>query len=115
MAPIKRPPFRADHVGSLLRPQELLQARERRQSGELSAAGLRQIEDRCIRDVVKMQEDIGLQSITDGEYRRTIWHADFLRQIDGVIVKEGVAAQTAESRRKFQSGERGNRTDADAI
>ena len=80
------PPFRADHVGSLLRPQELLQARERRQSGELSAAALRQIEDRCIRDVVKMQEDIGLESITDGEYRRTIWHADFLRQINGVIV-----------------------------
>jgi 5-methyltetrahydropteroyltriglutamate--homocysteine methyltransferase len=103
MADIKKPPFRADHVGSLLRPQELLQARERRQSGELSAAALRQIEDRCIRDVVKMQEDIGLQSITDGEYRRTIWHADFLRQINGVIVKEGVAAQSGVAR-KFQSG-----------
>lgn len=98
------PPFRADHVGSLLRPQELLQARERRQTGEISAAALRQIEDRCIRDVVKMQEDIGLESITDGEYRRTIWHADFLRQIDGVIVKEGVAAQSGVSR-KFQSGD----------
>ena len=104
MADIKKAPFRADHVGSLLRPQELLQARERRQSGELSAAALRQIEDRCIRDVVKMQEDIGLQSITDGEYRRTIWHADFLRQINGVIVKEGVAAQRGVAR-KFQSGD----------
>ena len=104
MADIKKAPFRADHVGSLLRPQELLQARERRQSGELSAAALRQVEDRCIRDVVKMQEDIGLQSITDGEYRRTIWHADFLRQIDGVIVKEGVAAQSGVAR-KFQSGD----------
>lgn len=99
-----RPPFRADHVGSLLRPQELLQARERRQTGEISAAALRQIEDRCIRDVVKMQEDIGLESITDGEYRRTIWHADFLRQINGVIVKEGVAAQSGVTR-KFQSGD----------
>jgi len=99
----ERPPFRADHVGSLLRPPELLQARERRQSGELSAAASRQIEDRCICDVVKMQEDIGLQSITDGEYRRTIWHADFLRQIKGVIVKEGVAAQSGVAR-KFQSG-----------
>jgi 5-methyltetrahydropteroyltriglutamate--homocysteine methyltransferase len=98
-----RPPFRADHVGSLLRPQELLRARERRQSGELSATALRQIEDRCIRDVVKMQEDIGLQSITDGEYRRTIWHADFLRRIDGVTVKEGVAA-TGGVTRRFQSG-----------
>jgi len=99
-----RPPFRADHVGSLLRPQELLQARERRQIREMSAAALRQIEDRCIRDVVKMQEDIGLQSITDGEYRHTIWHADFLRQINGVIVKEGVAAQSGVVRR-FQSGD----------
>ena len=99
-----RPPFRADHVGSLLRPQEVLQARERRQIGEMSAAALRQIEDRCIRDVVKMQEDIGLQSITDGEYRRTIWHADFIRQINGVIVKEGVAAQSGVAR-KFQSGD----------
>ncbi len=104
MADIKKTPFRADHVGSLLRPQELLQARERRQTGELSAAELRQIEDRCIRDVVKMQEDIGLQSITDGEYRRTIWHADFLRQINGVIVKEGVANESGVVR-KFQSGD----------
>lgn len=104
MADIKETPFRADHVGSLLRPQELLQARERRQTGELSAAELRQIEDRCIRDVVKMQEDIGLQSITDGEYRRTIWHADFLRQINGVIVKEGVANESGVVR-KFQSGD----------
>ena len=114
MADIKKPPFRADHVGSLLRPQELLQARERRQSGELSAAALRQIEDRCIRDVVKMQEDIGLQSITDGEYRRTIWHADFLRQINGVIVKEGVAAQRRSSQKVSVRGQR-NRADADEI
>jgi methionine synthase II (cobalamin-independent) len=104
MAEIKNAPFRADHVGSLLRPQELLQARERRQNGELSAAELRQIEDRCIRDVVKMQEDIGLQSITDGEYRRTIWHADFLRQINGVVVKEGGANESGVVR-KFQSGD----------
>ena len=105
MADIKKAPFRADHVGSLLRPQELLRARERRQSGELSAAALRQIEDHCIRDVVKMQEDIGLQSISDGEYRRTNWHADFLRQFDGVTVKEGVA-ETGAVARRFQSGEK---------
>jgi len=104
MAEFKKAPFRADHVGSLLRPQALLQARERRQSGEMSAAALRHIEDRCIRDVVKMQEDIGLQSITEGEYRRTIWHADFLRQIEGVAVKEGVA-ETGGVARRFQSGE----------
>jgi methionine synthase II (cobalamin-independent) len=98
-------PFRADHVGSLLRPQELLRARDGWQRGELSPTALRQIEDRCIRDVVKMQEDIGLQGITDGEYRRTIWHADFLRQIKGVTVKEGVA-DTVVVARRFQSGEK---------
>ena len=100
-----RPPFRADHVGSLLRPPELLLAREKHAKGDLSADGLREIEDRSIREVVKMQEDIGLQGITDGEYRRTIWHADFLRQIDGVTVKEGVA-ETGGVARRFQSGEK---------
>ena len=99
-----KPPFRADHVGSLLRPQELLHARERLQRGEITATVLREIEDRCIRDVVKMQEDLGLQGITDGEYRRRIWHADFLRQIEGVAVKEGVAA-TGGVTRRFQSGD----------
>ena len=96
-------PFRADHVGSLLRPPELLSAREQHQGGTLSSASLRDIEDRCIRDVAKLQEEIGLQGITDGEYRRTIWHADFLRQIEGVSVKEGVA-DGAGVARKFQSG-----------
>jgi 5-methyltetrahydropteroyltriglutamate--homocysteine methyltransferase len=85
------PPFRADHVGSLLRPAELLRTREQRQQGTISAEALRATEDRSIRDVAKLQEEIGLQGITDGEYRRTIWHADFLRQIEGVRVKEGVA------------------------
>jgi len=96
-------PFRADHVGSLLRPPELLRAREEHQQGTLSAESLREIEDRCIRAVAKLQEEIGLQGITDGEYRRTIWHADFLRQIEGVSVKEGVAASGGVVR-KFQSG-----------
>lgn len=96
-------PFRADHVGSLLRPPELLAAREQRQRDELSAEALRSVEDRCIRQVVKLQEDIGLRGITDGEYRRTIWHADFLRQFEGVAVKEGVAEQGVA--RKFKSGE----------
>jgi 5-methyltetrahydropteroyltriglutamate--homocysteine methyltransferase len=99
----KLAPFRADHVGSLLRPPELLSAREQHQGGTLSSASLREIEDRCIRDVAKLQEEIGLQGITDGEYRRTIWHADFLRQIEGVSVKEGVA-DGAGVARKFQSG-----------
>ena len=91
----KNAPFRADHVGSLLRPPELLRAREQHQKGTLSAESLRAIENRCIRAVAKLQEEIGLQGITDGEYRRTIWHADFLREIDGVGVKEGVAESGA--------------------
>jgi 5-methyltetrahydropteroyltriglutamate--homocysteine methyltransferase len=98
-----RPPFRADHVGSLLRPPELLRAREQHQQGTLSAESLREIEDRCIGGVAKLQEEIGLQGITDGEYRRTIWHADFLRQIEGVSVQEGAAADDGVTRR-FQSG-----------
>ena len=78
-----RPPFRADHVGSLLRPAELLDARERFKNSEISAAELRAIEDAAIRNVVKMQEDVGLQGITDGEFRRASWHMDFLYQLGG--------------------------------
>jgi len=78
------PPFRADHVGSLLRPKELLQAREDHQAGRIPATELRNIEDDSIGKVAKMQEDIGLQGITDGEFRRTTWHMDFLCQIGGV-------------------------------
>jgi 5-methyltetrahydropteroyltriglutamate--homocysteine methyltransferase len=98
-----KPPFRADHVGSLLRPPELLRAREQRQQGTISPEPLRATEDRSIRDVVKLQEEIELQGITDGEYRRTIWHADFLRQIEGFSVNEGVAENEGVAR-KFQSG-----------
>src|SRR5262252_1348458 len=84
------PPFRADHVGSFLRPQALLDARAKRQAGELSAAQLREVEDRSIRDVVRMQEDLGLQGVTDGEYRRTFFHVDFLEQLDGVETSGGI-------------------------
>ena len=96
----KKAPFRANHVGSLLRPPELLQAREKQQKGEINAAQLREIEDRCIRDAVKMQEDVGMQGITDGEYRRTLWHADFLSQFDGIKVVEGLLQDSA---RHFQN------------
>src|SRR4030095_1993716 len=98
-----RPPFRADHVGSLLRPPAPLRAREQYQQGTLSAESLREIEDSSIRDVAKLQEEISLQAITDGEYRRTIWHADFLRQIARVTVKEGAADGDGVAR-KFRSG-----------
>ena len=79
-----RPPFRAEHVGSLLRPPALKRARDAHQRGEITAAQLREAEDDAIGDAVRMQEDLGLQSITDGELRRTTWHMDFLHQIGGV-------------------------------
>jgi len=78
-----RPPFRADHVGSLLRPPSLLEARARLNKGEITAAQLRTVEDDAIREVVKLQEDAGLQGITDGEFRRGSWHMDFLYQLGG--------------------------------
>ncbi len=78
-----RPPFRADHVGSLLRPPALLRARDRFKNGEISAAQLRTIEDASIVDVVRMQEEAGLQGVTDGEFRRGSWHMDFLYQLGG--------------------------------
>ena len=78
------PPFRADHVGSLLRPANLLKAREQRAAGEITAEELRSTEDDAIRDVVRMQRDVGLRSATDGEFRRTSWHMDFIYQLGGV-------------------------------
>jgi 5-methyltetrahydropteroyltriglutamate--homocysteine methyltransferase len=78
------PPFRADHVGSLLRPKSLLQARDSHKRREVSASQLRAAEDNAIREVVRMQEDLGLQAVTDGEFRRGSWHMDFLYQIGGV-------------------------------
>src|SRR5258708_27232607 len=90
MANARKAPFRANHVGSLLRPPELRQAREKREKGEMSAAQLRDVEDRCIRDAGKMQEDVGMQGITDGEFRRTLCHADFLSQIERVKVVGGL-------------------------
>ncbi len=78
------PPFRADHVGSLLRPKPLLQAREAHKRGALSGAELRDAEDSAIREVVRQQEDLGLQAVTDGEFRRSSWHMDYLYQVGGV-------------------------------
>jgi len=79
-----KPPFRADHVGSLLRPPELLRAREEFAAGRISADELRGVEDDAIRVAVRMQEDVGLQSATDGEFRRASWHMDFIYQLDGI-------------------------------
>ena len=79
-----KPPFRADHVGSLLRPPELLRAREEHEAGRISNDELRAAEDDAIRDVVRMQEEVGLQSATDGEFRRASWHMDFIYQLGGI-------------------------------
>ncbi len=81
---MRKPPFRADHVGSFLRPAELIEARAAFREGRIDAAALRRSEDEAIRAVVAMQEGLGLQGITDGEFRRTYFHTDFLLQLDGV-------------------------------
>jgi 5-methyltetrahydropteroyltriglutamate--homocysteine methyltransferase len=78
------PPFRADHVGSLLRPPELLRAREDFSAGRIEEAELRAVEDEAIRSVIRMQEEVGLQSATDGEFRRSSWHMDFIYELGGI-------------------------------
>jgi 5-methyltetrahydropteroyltriglutamate--homocysteine methyltransferase len=79
-----KPPFRADHVGSLLRSRPVKEARAKHAAGEIGAAALQAVEDREIADLIRKQEDVGLQSITDGEFRRYMWHMDFLEGLDGV-------------------------------
>src|SRR3954470_4994110 len=83
------PPFRADHVGSLLRPPELLQARDGFKEGRIDATELRGIEDEAIREAVRRQEEVGLQSATDGEFRRASWHMDFIYALDGITKEAG--------------------------
>jgi 5-methyltetrahydropteroyltriglutamate--homocysteine methyltransferase len=80
----KTPPFRADHVGSFLRPGYLLEARAKKTRGEITSAQLREVEDQAIEEVIRFQVDVGLKSITDGEFRRTYFHIDFLDQLSGV-------------------------------
>jgi 5-methyltetrahydropteroyltriglutamate--homocysteine methyltransferase len=93
-----KPPFRADHVGSLLRPGPLKDAREKRSRGEITVDALRAIEDCAIEDVVRKQEAIGLRSVTDGEYRRVSWNFDFLENL------ENVESYVGERKIKFASG-----------
>src|SRR4051812_11027289 len=88
------PPFRADHVGSLLRPPRLLKARDDFAAGHIDADALRAVEDEAIREIVRKQEEIGLQSATDGEFRRASWHMDFIYQLDGITQEAGHIAVT---------------------
>ena len=94
--PRTKPPFRADHVGSLLRPAALKQARAKREQGQITAEELKTIEDREIEAVIRKQEEAGLRSVTDGEFRRAFWNYDFLGQLDGV------EAYLGERKIKFQ-------------
>jgi 5-methyltetrahydropteroyltriglutamate--homocysteine methyltransferase len=84
-----KPPFRADHVGSMLRPPELLKAREAHAAGEIDDEALRAAEDEAIREVVRLQRDLGLRTATDGEFRRASWHMDFIYSLDGVSKAPG--------------------------
>lgn len=100
------PPFRADHVGSLLRPTSLLKARGEFKDGRIDAEQLRGVEDAAIRDAIAMQEEIGLQSVTDGEFRRTSWHMDFIYQLGGITKTDEqleVAFRNAEGTTSFTS------------
>jgi 5-methyltetrahydropteroyltriglutamate--homocysteine methyltransferase len=85
------PPYRADHVGSLLRPEEVLRARAGHAAGTLTSEQLREVEDRAIQAVVREQEAAGLRTATDGEFRRTYWHSDFIGQLGGIEVDTGQA------------------------
>ena len=79
-----KPPFRADHVGSLLRPSILKEARENYTRDKISLEALKVVEDREIEKIIRKQEKIGLEAVTDGEFRRSWWHLDFLWGLDGV-------------------------------
>lgn len=83
-----RPPFRADHVGSLLRPAYLSEARERLAAGTIDAAAFDAVADRAVKEIIQLQEDVGLLGITDGEARRDTWHMDYIYQIGGITKRD---------------------------
>ncbi len=96
-------PYRADHVGSLLRPDYLKQARAQREAGTISAAELTAVEDRAIQEAIAKQEAVGLYNITDGEFRRSFWHLDFLEGLDGVEsyhAEQGIQFQGGQTKAK---------------
>jgi 5-methyltetrahydropteroyltriglutamate--homocysteine methyltransferase len=102
MSTRERPPFRADHVGSLLRPERLHKARAEFKAGQIDRAALREVEDECIRDVIALQRDAGLQTVTDGELRRTSWHMDFIYSLGGITQ---VAGESLHVHFRDESGE----------
>ena len=111
----RRPPFRADHVGSFLRPKRLLDAREQHKAGVISGAALRAVEDDAIRDIVRFQEGLGLRGITDGEFRRTYFHIDFLTRLSGVEIQGWHRGQLPQRRRQCRlraAGDAGDRSGA---
>lgn len=91
-----QPPFRADHVGSFLRPAHLLEAPEKKSRGEITPAQLREVEDKAVAEVVQAQRDAGMLAITDGEFRRTDFHIDFLEQLGGVKTDTPVTVKRAD-------------------
>src|SRR2546430_1560395 len=96
-----RPPVRANHVGSLLRPAPLKQARARRAAGAITAADLKTVEDREIERAIRKQEEVGLKAVTDGEFRRSWWHLDFLWGLDGIeryVMDQGIAFAGVQTR-----------------
>ncbi len=95
-----KPPFRADHVGSLLRPPALMQARARFKAGEIDADALREVEDEAILGVIELQREAGLRTVTDGEFRRTSWHMDFIYSLGGIEQVQGESIHV-----RFQSEE----------
>ena len=99
--PQGRPPFRADHVGSLLRPQVLRQAFRDHAGKRIDDAHFAQITDGCIRDVVKMQEDVGLKVVTDGEFRRGSYWGRFVERIDGFVIKPALFTATRLNSRRL--------------
>jgi 5-methyltetrahydropteroyltriglutamate--homocysteine methyltransferase len=96
---VKRPPFRAEHIGSLLRPSALLDARRACEAGEISAGDLREAEDRAIEQAIAFQEDVGLESITDGEFRRHIYFGHFAKAVEGFAEMEAELTFTDEAGR----------------
>ena len=109
MSQRKRPPFRADHVGSLLRPAELIDARNKWRQGELSDENLKAGEDKYIHEAIKLQHDAGLKVITDGEFRRDYWHLDFIAAFEGVELNHETYGHAFSGARNDLSAKRSRR------